>query len=435
MAGLAGGCTVEVGSSKTSKTVSHGPPRLILNAAKDSTEGKWEAELPKRKREEAIILEFREGRQTRSYWLHRVDVPLSATREGEPRSVEFGIGGEAGTLRFNGILDGRSGYGMYRFQPNETYADEAGTLLKDELTTADLMELSLADVALSYIRDLKELGLEVGLGDVLKLKRHNLDTATVKSYTALGFGIDPLLRLRNYGIKPDFIASAREHGFGKTTDELIKLRNYGISPDQIADWKKAGFDLSLDELIKMRNQGISPGYAAAWRAVDQGVTYDEMIRMRNHGVTPEYVKAWRSAGYEFDFDELARARNYGVTHEFASAIKEAGFTPSLDEIIRMRQHGITGEYFQAMKHVNADWTPDQLTRLRQHGVTPEYARGMREAGYKFEVDELVKLRNYGVSVEYATALKVPGRANLDAAAIVELRQRGVSAETARKLRE
>jgi hypothetical protein len=56
------------------------------------------------------------------------------------------------------------------------------------------------------------------------------------------------------------------------------------------------------------------------------------------------------------------------------------------------------------------------------------------SGYSFTLDEIVKLRNYGVSESFLAEIIVPGRKPLSADTIVNLRSRGVSAETIKALR-
>jgi hypothetical protein len=116
-------------------------------------------------------------------------------------------------------------------------------------------------------------------------------------------------------------------------------------------------------------------------------------------------------------------------------LKEAGYTPTLEEIIKMRQFGVTPEYFKAVKSVNKSYTTEELVRFKQFGVTPEYLKGMSESRSDFNAEQIIRLRNFGVPVEYVMAVNVPGRTPLDAQAIIDLKSRGVSAETARKLRE
>ena len=77
----------------------------------------------------------------------------------------------------------------------------------------------------------------------------------------------------------------------------------------------------------------------------------------------------------------------------------------------------------------------EIVRLRQHGVSVDYLQGWREIGYEFSPEEIIRLRNHGVPVEYAKQSNPPGRKLLDASTLIDTRNRGLSAETIRKLRE
>ena len=77
----------------------------------------------------------------------------------------------------------------------------------------------------------------------------------------------------------------------------------------------------------------------------------------------------------------------------------------------------------------------EIVRLRQHGVPVDYLRGWREIGYEFSAEEIIHLRNHGVPIDYAKQANPPGRKLLDPATLIDARNRGLSAETVRKLRE
>lgn len=438
------GCTIQYTSSSgssrsfTTTRVSKGPPRLVLNGD-DVTQGSWETDLENTqsaKEGRLVHLELHEQRSVRSLaWKEIPGFPRAGESSSEPKPVIFELSSAGGTLHFSGMLENEKAEGRYTFNPNADYAKGAGELLDRQLANADLLELGLADVTLEYIREVQNTGLKAGYSDILSLKRHGLQPATIRSYVELGFNASELVRLKTQGVSPEFVKEVRAQGFGKAPDELIKIRNQAISADYIANWRKVEPEISLDEMIKLRNQAVTPEYVVSWRKVDPAMDHDEMIRLRNQALTPEQVVAWKKTGYELSYSDMIRARNQALTPEFATAARETGYSVTLDDLIRMRQQGITPEYYRAMKKVNSALTTEELVRYRQHGVTPEYVEGLGKAGYDFTPEQIVKLRNSGVTVDYVAALKVPGRNNLDVATIIDLRNRGVSAETARKLRE
>jgi hypothetical protein len=68
-------------------------------------------------------------------------------------------------------------------------------------------------------------------------------------------------------------------------------------------------------------------------------------------------------------------------------------------------------------------------------VPSDYVKTLMKNGARFNAEQIIALRNNGVPADYIAAVNLEGREPLDAKAIIELRQRGVSADTARKLRQ
>lgn len=379
--------------------------QLELRPDKSRTKGTWDVDLKRAGRNSGLNIEIREGRNTHSQWINSDRAPrIEKKKNGD---VDFVIASAAGDLRFHGSAEGNTASGEYSFEADETFRAEAGKLLKRDLSTEDLLEMAFADVTISYIKDVEGAGIPANFDDVLKLRRYGLERETLKAFVAVGFKkTDEIIKLRNFGVTPDFAQKTGELGYGKTVDELVHLRNFGITPEYLKSWKDAGFALDAEEVVRLRNQGLQADYAAAWK----------------------------KAGFDFSTDELIRARNFGVPSDFAGALAGSGSRPTLDEAIRLRQFGVSAEYFREMKRLNPKYTIDEIVRFRQYGVQPEYVRDLREGG-RFSAEQIVKLRNNGVPANYVAALNVEGRKPLEAEAIIELRNRGVSADTARKLRE
>lgn len=406
-------CLLVWGCGCFSRSYSYTSPRILLKPKPSLAQGEWETDLKGFQSgifsgSSSTMMEVREGNNSR-YLATKPISDFPELREPQPDNspVSFTLNSDAGVFHFNGIVTGETAQGHYNFSPNEAYATSASKLLNRELTTPDLIELSLLNISLEYIQGVQAAGLTANYDDVLLLKRYAIQSDAIKAYAALGFKAQEIIKLRNHGVSAELAQKFRAFSYGSNVDELVKLRNHGISPEYIQEWRDGGFTLTTDELV----------------------------RMRNHGVKAEYAAAWKGAGYDFTFEELIKARNFGVPQGFAQAFKEAGYTPSLDEIVRLRQFGVTPEYFTAVKGVRNTYSTEELVRFKQFGVTPEYIKGMNESGSDFNTEQIIRLRNFGVPVEYVMAVNVPGRTPLDAQAIIDLKNRGVSAETARKLRE
>ena len=383
--------------------------RLQLRPGESRAEGSWDIDLDayRSQRRNGVQIEIRQKGSTHSFYLPAERAPvIPNARNGSP--IEFAIKSDAGELRFKGEVERDVATGTYRFEPNKTFAADAGKLLKRDLSNDDLLELAWSDVTWVYIQAVADAGLNPTYEDVLSLRRHGLKAEAIKEFVAAGTDKPrDIIQLRNHGVTAEYVREARQLSFGKTTDELTRLRNHGVSTEQLQGWHDAGTSPSTEEVI----------------------------RLRNHGVQPEYAAAWKKAGFEFTHEELIRARNFGVPSDFPAALAKGGNKPKIEEVIRMRQYGVGADYYREMREANSKLTPEDITRFRQHGVSSEYVKTLSKNGASFTADQIISLRNSGVPADYIAAINVEGRTPLDAKSIIELRNRGVSAETARKLRQ
>lgn len=408
-------CNVQVGntsfSSKSTWTTNDGDGRLVLTPGLDSrASGNFTIDVRswKKSRNAGIPIEIVEGNHSRGWFfqnaqqveqlrnLPTANAPVAAT-----------LPSDAGNLELDGHLADGKASGTYRFVANLTFAAEAEKILARKPTDLELMECALSDVSLSYIRGLAEIGLVADFNDILTLRRHGVSLESAREFADLGFKRDEIIKLRAHGIQPTLVTETRAQGYGKTVDDLTKLRAHGVTPALLKDWKDNDFTPTVEEVVKLRAHGLQPSYAAAWK----------------------------KAGFDFSYDDLIKARAHGVPVEFAAAVQKSGATLKTDDLIRLRQFGVTPEYFTALKDFNPAYTTEDMVRFRQHGITPEWLAGVKKAGYTFEREELIRLKQYGVQPDYLAALNVPGRKQLDVASILELRNRGVTPETARRLRE
>ena len=387
----------------------HNDHALTLVPEKSRTEGEWRASVDvlKPNRRSGINIEIREDRSIYGFYLPTERAPRIEGKTSDGSTLHFTIAAESGDLEFDGIVKKKIASGRYVFEPNKEYAAEAGKLLRTDLSNDDLLKLAFGRITLGYIKGVHEALPAANLEDVIRLRNHGLDPDGIKAFVAAGFTrVEDLTRLRSHGVTPEYATKARAAGYGKTAEEITRLRNHGVTPEYLTGWKDAGFALTTEEVVKLRN----------------------------FGVQPEYGAAWKNAGYNIDPEGLTRAKNFGVPIEFAAALG-GNKKPSLEEVIRMRQFGINADYYRDIKNLKPDYTVEEIIRLRQFGVTTDYVKAICATRNDFTAEHIVKLRQFGVPAEYVAALNVPDRKPLDAPAIIDLRNRGVSAETARKLRE
>ncbi len=146
----------------------------------------------------------------------------------------------------------------------------------------------------------------------------------------------------------------------------------------------------------------------------------------------EQAKAWLARAPSPK--EWLEAALHNVPLADVREIKQAGYWTTLAEVTRLRRSGVTAQYIRSLTQAGCHFGIEDLIKLRRSGVPAEYIAAVKTAGYSFSRDDLIKLQRSGVPAEYLAALKVPGRAQLSADVIIDLRRRGVPPETVQKLR-
>lgn len=355
-------------------------------------------------------------RQSSSISAEHVDIqllpeaaPAQAKSNKDASSIRLSILRPAGRLVLTGVGDAKSASGNVTFDPDPNYFPELQRLTGTPITPERTLALMLDDLPLDYVQAIRDAGYQPSLDDVLSLRHH--------------------------GVTPGYAKGFREAGYEFSCAQLIQLNNYGIRPDYARELREAGYDLGIDQIIKLNNYGIRPGYMKGLAAAGYKFDVDQVIHLNNYGIRPEYVQAFADAGYRLQVDQLVKLSNYGIRPELAKATTQASRKQlTTDELINLSQYGIRAEYITGFSQAGYNFSTSELIKLSQYGIRPDYAKGMRDAGYSFSADDLIQLSQYGVRPDFAAALHVTDRPNLGARDIIDLSQKGIDAQTLRKLR-
>jgi hypothetical protein len=355
---------------------------IQISAGDSLAEGTWTVDLDAYRdaRHNGLLLEFHKDNST---WVHSISSERAPRLDAQIENggdIHFTIQSDPGDLEFTGTIVKKIAKGKYRFKPNAAFVAEGSKLLKQDLSQEDLLEFLFSDISLEYIRGMAGAGIDVNAKSIRALRNHGVQLKQAKEFAEAGFkNPDDLVRFRDHGVQPTLARDAKNFGFARGAEEIVRLRDHGVSPEYLQGWKEAEFKFSADELV----------------------------RMRDHGLKADYAAAWKKAGFNLSADDLIRARDFGVPTEFATALGASAPRPTIDEAIRMRQFGVDAKYYRAIRELNAGYT----------------------------VEDIVRFKQFGVPVDYISAINVAGRPAVDSQTIIDLRNRGVSPETARKLRQ
>ncbi len=359
---------------------------LTLAQTEPNVAGSWSATLGRGSQAKAdnvwLQITVRDDRNHTMQSLGRTakDFPALMADDTNPWPGQFEYATEGGTFRFRGERSGAKAAGQFSFSPNPDYVARVTPHLRAAPSGSDWLWLTLQDVQAEEIEAFARSGARLDAAEVCRLKAH--------------------------GVKPEYLAAVRE-GQDFSIDEVIRLRTYGVPSDGPAKLRQAGYQFGADSLV----------------------------RLRTYGVTVEEAAAWKEAGFALDANELVRLRTYGVRPAFGKAVRAVLSQPTVDELVRLRTYGVSEQFLAEMGQADSRFTAEDLVHLRTYGVPADYVVAWRKAGFDFSARELTRLRTYGVPASYAAALSVPNRKPLSAEMIIKLRQRGLSPEEVRQLRE
>jgi hypothetical protein len=198
---------------------------------------------------------------------------------------------------------------------------------------------------------------------------------------------------------------------------------------------------NLGDILNLRRHGVSTDYLQQVSAA--GIRDAGRIgQLRMHGVPADFPQTLAAAGYRYSPEEIVQLRMHGVGARYAADWKKAGYTLAAEDLTKLRMHGVEPELGLALNEASRDsaatpqpFTVQELVKLRLHGVRADQVRDWTRAGFHWTSDELVRLRQHGVGVEYAGATQVQGRPPLTADTLIEMKQRGVSSELARRMQQ
>jgi hypothetical protein len=365
-----------------------GQPALELTVEQTdpAVTGRWSASLANVSRAKAsqtwVQVNVRDARKNTIYGSSRSarDLPALLTAENRSWPGEFELGAEAGTLRLRGERSGSKASGEFALTPKPAYAEQVASLLSEAPSGMDWLWLVLYDVRAD------EIAAFVRAGGRLKAAE--------------------LCRLKSFGVSPEYFGAVRADQ-AYSIDEVTRFKSHGVPADFPATVHKAGYDFDAAGLVRLRSYGVSGADAQAWGKANPNLSAEELVRLRSYGVTPAFGKAV--------YDVLGN--------------------PTVEQIIKLRSYGVSEQFLTEMRAADAHLTTDDLVHLRSYGVPADYVRAWRKAGFEFDARELTRLRSHGVPVDYAASLSTPNRKPLSCDAIIRLRQRGLSAQEIRELRE
>jgi predicted metallopeptidase len=252
----------------------------------------------------------------------------------EKRSpVQFELRREAGTIAFDGAFHNERGAGDFTFTPNRDFPKSLRAMgLEFEPKHGDedreLLNLTMFDVSVAFIRSMQAIGYRVDLEKYVAFRIFDVNPAYVREMAAVGFdhlSADKLVETRIHGATPEYIREMRSHGEDLTLDKYIESRIFEVTPEFAQEMSRAGYsNLDRDMLVQFRIHGVTVPFIRELRELGYShIPAQKLVEMRIHGVTPEFIRRVAKAGYHnVPIDKLVQMRIFDIDPEMVKALDD-----------------------------------------------------------------------------------------------------------------
>jgi len=138
---------------------------------------------------------------------------------------------------------------------------------------------------------------------------------TAKLGTLTKADIDLLIRARDHGVTPDYLAELRQLGYSVSLEQAIRLRDHGVTADFIRDIQKEGYSqISLDKAVDLIDHGVTPEFIHQVKAEGfPNLTLGEAVKLVDDGVNIGFIRDWKKkTGSQLDLSDYIKLRDAGI---------------------------------------------------------------------------------------------------------------------------
>ena len=139
------------------------------------------------------------------------------------------------------------------------------------------------------------------------------DTARLATLTKAD--IDLLIRARDHGVTPEYIAELRQLGYAVSLEQAIRLMDHGVNAEFIRDIQKEGYSqISLDMAVDLIDHGVSAAFIHQVKAEGfPNLTLKEAVKLVDHGVNIGFIRDWKKkTGSQLDLSDYIKLRDAGI---------------------------------------------------------------------------------------------------------------------------
>ena len=311
---------------------------------------------------------------------------------------------DAGKLQLSRPLEGQKWTGNFQLHTSDTFDDLVFAVSSERMTPSQLLWAIASNLKQETVESFLQTKADLSGGRFWNLVKH--------------------------GVSPDYTSSILAALPEGSIDDVIELNRFGVSADQVRQF----LPFDTKSIVEMRRAGVSADYAAAFREFNPLYTASDIASLRRFGVPSDWSAALRHQAKIQTSDDLITLRRFGVPISLARAAHRFHFVKNANDIATLRRHGVSTDFLTELREVDQAETPDGIIRLRRMGVSADYYNQLRTYG-SYSIDDIILMRRHGIHPDLVASTQAVGKKPLTARAIIDLKNKGVSPETIRELRQ
>lgn len=402
--------------------------------------GEWNAEI----KDELLCYQFlKKKHHEMVYWERQfcIDKPDFSKVDGHSYTMTRA----AGTVAFKGKVTAKGGKGTYSFTPNtdfQKYLKAEGFDLDEKA----LFHCCLTDVDKEYIAYLKKQNYDLSSEELTQFALHGITQESMETYIPgmkkLGFErveTDDLIALTIHEVDLEYVAELKDMlQQDLTIDNVVAAKIHDIDPDYIKQFRAAGFDdMDFDNLVGFAIHDISPAYIQSLK--DAGLKklgIDEITAAGIHGIDAAYIQKFQEAGFDdLDFDDLIAFAIHDIDPEYIESLRKAGLNSlDMDEITAAGIHGVNAAYIQKFQKAGfKDLDFDDLIGFAIHDIEPAYIKSLQNAGIgELDIEEITAAGIHDIEIDFIEEMKDAGFKDVNMEELVVAKIHGVDADFIKK---
>jgi hypothetical protein len=175
-------------------------------------------------------------------------------------NAHFSLRTEAGTVTFNGVVNGDTGAGDYVFAPDPGFPKKMKQL---GFTIAPEQQLlfALNNVTVDYARSMRDATEVKEPGRLLKMARLRIDS-DFAARLSKAFGekleAEEVIEAAKHKVTPEYIASIHKLLPRAEFDDIGRLQRRAVSVEFISEARKCRPDITAEQIEELKNKHGSP---------------------------------------------------------------------------------------------------------------------------------------------------------------------------------